>query len=392
MAPLPADDRVLISRCEPVGNLELNNPVIRPASAADIDALLQIERHCFSSDRLSRRSFLRLIRHGHASLQIALTDAGAAAGYALVLYRRGTRLARLYSLAVLPDYRGLGLAQQLLQESELAAREQNCIFMRLEVNVHNDSAIALYRRGGYHPIGTIREYYEDGGDALKMEKPMRRRSGVRPQRRTAFYEQTTPFTCGPASLMMGMHHLDPAYAMSRREELNIWRESTTIFMTAGHGGCSPQGLALSAWRRGLKVTLYCNGSGVPFIDSVRDPDKKQVIALVHQDFVEQLAETDVDIHDQEMTPAQLQHHIHHGDVLISLISTWRLNRNKAPHWVMINAADERFVYLTDPDHDRDEYQSETDYIDVPVEVGEFLAMAAFGRSRLKSTLALSRRS
>ncbi|WP_020680239.1 peptidase C39 family protein [Marinobacterium rhizophilum] len=92
-----------------------------------------------------------------------------------------------------------------------------------------------------------------------------------------------------------------------------------------------------------------------------------------------------------MTPAQLQEHIQNGDVLISLISTWRLNRNKAPHWVIITAADQRFVYLTDPDHDRDEWQSETDYIDVPVEVNEFLAIAAFGRSRLKSTLALSRR-
>lgn len=368
----------------------MNSPTIRPALSADIDALLQIERQCFTSDRLSRRSFQRLIRHGHASLLIALCEDGPA-GYALVLYRRGTRLARLYSLAVRPDRRGRGLAQALLTAGEQAAREQNCIFMRLEVNVRNEAAIALYRRAGYHPIGSIREYYEDGGDALKMEKPIRLHGAIAPERRTAFYEQTTPFSCGPASLMMAMHHLDPEYRMTRREELNIWRESTTIFMTAGHGGCSPQGLALSAWRRGFDVTLYCNATQVPFIDSVRDPDKKQVIALVHEDFVEQLAESDVEIHDQEMTPEQLQRHLRHGDVLISLISTWRLNRNKAPHWVMITAADERCVYLTDPDRERDEYQSETDYIDVPVEVGEFLAMAAFGRSRLKSTVVLSRR-
>ncbi|GGO85828.1 GNAT family N-acetyltransferase [Marinobacterium nitratireducens] len=369
----------------------MNAPSTRLATAADIDDLLRIERQCFTSDRLSRRSFQRLIRHGHASLLLAFHDT-LPAGYALVLYRRGTRLARLYSLAVLPELRGQGVAQRLLDDSEQAAREQNCIFMRLEVNVHNQAAIALYRRAGYHAIGTIRAYYEDGGDALKMEKPIRRQGGIAPERRTAFYEQTTPFSCGPASLMMGMHHLDPGYRMSRREELKIWRESTTIFMTAGHGGCSPQGLALSAWRRGFAVTLYCNATQVPFIDSVRDPDKKQVIALVHEDFTEQLADSDVDIQNQEMTPEQLQRHIARGDVLISLISTWRLNRNKAPHWVMITAADERFVYLTDPDRERDEYQSETDYIDVPVEVGEFLAMAAFGRSRLKSTLALSLRS
>ncbi len=362
----------------------------RPATSADINSLLAIEKACFTSDRLSRRSFSRLIRHGHASLLIAFSE-DELAGYTLVLYRKGTHLARLYSLAVLPHFRGRGIAQKLLSDAELAAREQHCIFMRLEVNVGNRGAIALYESGDYHPIGIIEAYYEDGGNALKMEKPIRRQTPTRGEKRTAFYEQTTAFTCGPSSLMMGMHSLIPDYSMTRREELQIWRESTTIFMTAGHGGCSPQGLALSAWRRGFDVRLYCNSSKVPFIDSVRNSEKKQVITLAHEDFVEQLIETGVEVHDREMTLTQLQQHIRNGDVLISLISTWRLNRNKAPHWVLITAADERFVYLTDPDHDRDEWQSETDYIDVPIEVNEFLAMAAFGRSRLKSTLALSRR-
>lgn len=361
---------------------------IHPATTEDLDALVQIERQCFTTDRLSRRSFQRLIRQGHASLLICRQD-DRPAGYALVLYRNGTHLARLYSLAVLPELRGRGIAQHLIRDAERTASEQLCIFMRLEVSVGNAAAIALYRREGYHPIGTIEAYYEDGTDALKMEKPIRRHRAIKPESRTAYYEQTTPFTCGPASLMMGMHRLDPDYRMTRREELKIWRESTTIFMTAGHGGCSPQGLALSAWRRGYAVTLYCNETGIPFIDSVRDPDKKQVIALVHEEFVEELQETDVRVHNREMTPEQLQQHLSRGDVLISLISTWRLNRNKAPHWVMVTAADERFVYLSDPDNDRDDWQSETEYIDVPIEVGEFLAMAAFGRSRLKTTLALS---
>ncbi|WP_255855570.1 GNAT family N-acetyltransferase/peptidase C39 family protein [Marinobacterium rhizophilum] len=368
----------------------MNTLSTRPATRADIDTLLDIESQCFSADKLSRRSFQRLIKHGHASLLMALCD-GEIAGYTLVLYRKNTHLARIYSLAVLPQMRGRGIARQLLQDAEQTAREERCIFMRLEVNIGNQSAIALYEKSGYRPIGTIDDYYEDGASALKMEKPIRRRAQSGSEVRTAFYEQTTPFTCGPASLMMGMHALTPAYHMTRREELQIWRESTTIFMTAGHGGCSPQGLALSAWRRGFAVQLYCNSTQVPFIDSVRSPEKKQVIALAHEDFSEQLTETGVVLHEREMTLAQLQQHIHDGDVLVSLISTWRLNRNKAPHWVIITAADERFVYLTDPDHDRDEWQSQTDYIDVPVEVNEFLAMAAFGRSRLKSTLALSRR-
>jgi hypothetical protein len=39
------------------------------------------------------------------------------------------------------------------------------------------------------------------------------------------------FTCGPAALMMAMHGLNRDYQPSREEEINLWREATTIFMT-----------------------------------------------------------------------------------------------------------------------------------------------------------------
>jgi len=44
----------------------------------------------------------------------------------------------------------------------------------------------------------------------------------------------------------GMHGINRAYQPSREEEINLWREATTIFMTSGHGGCHPIGLALAA--------------------------------------------------------------------------------------------------------------------------------------------------
>ena len=45
--------------------------------------------------------------------------------------------------------------------------------------------------------------------------------------------------------MMAMAALKPEQEMSRRVELQIWREATTVFMTTGHGGCSAHGLALA---------------------------------------------------------------------------------------------------------------------------------------------------
>ena len=84
----------------------------------------------------------------------------------------------------------------------------------------------------------------------------------------------------------------------RKLELRIWREATTIFMTSGHGGCGPYGLALAAVKRGFEVEIYVSDAGVHFVDSVRSPEKKQVISLVQEDMQDQLEELNVPIHNE----------------------------------------------------------------------------------------------
>ncbi|HCJ63983.1 MAG TPA: hypothetical protein DHV78_06815, partial [Alcanivorax sp.] len=80
----------------------------RPARPEDLDALVDLEQRCFDGDRLSRRSFRHWIRQAHSGLIVAhgLSDEagaeGALAGYALVILQRGTRMARLYSIAADP--------------------------------------------------------------------------------------------------------------------------------------------------------------------------------------------------------------------------------------------------------------------------------------------------
>jgi hypothetical protein len=188
--------------------------------------------------------------------------------------------------------------------------------------------------------------------------------------------------------MMALKTLKPHYDMTRHEELQIWREATTIFMTSGHGGCSPYGLALSSWRRGLQVELYINQAGAPFLNGVRDPDKKAVIELVHEDFLTRIKETGIHTHVQDISSDELEKLLRSGHAIIALISTWRLNRNKAPHWVFVADADEHFVYINDPDISDGPWQSETDYILVPIGIREFVMMVSFGQSRLRALLVL----
>ena len=141
---------------------------IRQAKIDDLAMLVQLEER-FPTDRLSRVNLRRLLRHGHASVWVCEQN-GVLAGNTVVLYRRGTSVARLYSLVVHPDYLRRGIARALLAATESEASVRDCRELRLEVRPDNLPAILLYRNGGYVVTGKAGKFYEDGTDALRMRK------------------------------------------------------------------------------------------------------------------------------------------------------------------------------------------------------------------------------
>ena len=362
-------------------------PSIRNALDTDLDALLALELRAFEGDRLSRRSFRRLIKAGPHQMAV-MTENEQIIGYSVLLFRTGTSLARLYSIALDPIVRGRGLANVLLADAEVRAKAESCVFLRLEVREDNPAAIGLYQKQGYVPFDRVEDYYEDGCSALRFEKRLDISARSDASHAPVYYRQSTDFTCGPAALMMAMHAIDPASPMNRQLELQLWREATTIFMTTGHGGSSPHGLALAALRRNFSVRLYINDPGPPFVDSVRSPEKREVIELVHDDFLIQLQKLNCPIEVSPLGPRQFREILENEDHLVALISTWSLNRNRAPHWVYVNNSDEHFVYVNDPDTDDALWQTEADCRHMPVSLEAFIAMASFGRKRLRCLLAI----
>lgn len=143
----------------------------RVATLLDVPELLALEQHCFTTDRLSRRSFQWMISRAHGELRVA-ENAGQLLGYALVLFRRGTSLARLYSIAIAEPARGMGLGRQLLSRVETSAVAQGCTRLRLEVRTDNPGALSLYERNGYRRFALIDAYYEDHTAALRLEKKL----------------------------------------------------------------------------------------------------------------------------------------------------------------------------------------------------------------------------
>jgi len=144
---------------------------VRAADAADRDWLQALEHRAFVYHRLSRRSFGRFVASSTATLLVAEAQ-GVGVGYALVLFRSASSLARLYSLAVHPARTRRGVGSLLMQEAEAAARERGAMTLRLEVHEANSCTMRLYRKRGYTEFGYRPNYYADGGGALRMQKPL----------------------------------------------------------------------------------------------------------------------------------------------------------------------------------------------------------------------------
>ncbi|PIW28131.1 MAG: ribosomal-protein-alanine acetyltransferase [Rhodospirillales bacterium CG15_BIG_FIL_POST_REV_8_21_14_020_66_15] len=354
--------------------------MIRAATLEDVPALADLEQECFETDRLSLRSFRHLLTRGNASLIVDEAEKGAIAGYSLVLFHRNTSMARLYSLAVLPRWRKGGIARALLEASEKIALEAGTVTMRLEVRRDNARAIAFYERAGYRQFSTYPDYYEDHVDAVRMEKALAPHLSAE-DTPVPYYAQTLEFTCGPACLMMAMKAQEPGLVLDRAFELRLWRESTTIYMTSGHGGCGPFGLALSAWKRGFAVDLFVSEDEALFVDSVRSEEKKEVIRLVQADFLAEIAKTGIRVRHAPPTLAQLRRRFEKGWIPVVLVSAYRLTGYKAPHWMAITGFDDRFVYVHEPYVDVEEGETETVCFGIPIRLGEFDRMMRYGGSK-----------
>ena len=233
---------------------------IRKAERGDLDALMKLEHRVFATDRLSRRSLQRLMRSGTDTVLVAHEN-GELSGVAIVLFRRGSLAARLYSIAVAPHAGGRGVGTKLLAAAEAEALARGCRVMRLEVHHTNHAAIARYRKSGYREFGRLRRYYEDGGDALRFEKRLMPDTAAL-RNAPPYFHQSTEFTCGPACIMMALAWADPKFKPAPALEFALWREATTIVSGSGPGGCDPYGMAVAL--RHQSMVLESNRHAIGF--------------------------------------------------------------------------------------------------------------------------------
>jgi ribosomal protein S18 acetylase RimI-like enzyme len=361
---------------------------IRTARASDVDDLAAIEKAVFSSDRISRRSFRLLIERRTAEILVAEDD-GRVAGYAAVLFRQGSGVARLYSIATSPFFSGRGTGRLLLAAAEDAAFEHGRMMLRLEAREDNSRAIGIYEQAGYRKIGREPGYYADGEAALRYEKTLR--GDVPVATKVPFYQQTCEFTCGPCCLMMAMANFDSEFVPDPVMEIRLWREATTVFMMSGPGGCEPFGLAVSGFESGLSAEIYVSFYGALFLQSVRSEDKRRVMELAQVDFRRRAEQYGIPVHYRAFGIEDVREAIAGGKLVLVLISGFLMFGKKVPHWVLAIGDDGDHILIHDPWVEDETQETILDAANIPVPYGIFMNMAQFGRDGLRAAITLGKR-
>lgn len=115
------------------------------------------------------------------------------------------------------------------------------------------------------------------------------------------------------------------------------------------------------------------------LGTVRDEDRRAVIAMVHQEFSRQIKQTGITVKVEKFDIDAMIKAFDQGGVPLVLISHFRLTGEKC-HWIVMTGYADDFVFFHDPYVDWDLGKTETDSVRIPATRAEFVQMARYGIS------------
>lgn len=133
----------------------------------DIHEIAELDKKCFAIP-WSEQSF-RDETENVLAIYFVARDNGKCIGYAGFWNVSGE--GDITNVAVLPDYRRLGVGSSLIEAVIKKAAELKLALLTLEVRRSNTAAQGLYLKYGFEIIGERKHYYSDNReDALIMAK------------------------------------------------------------------------------------------------------------------------------------------------------------------------------------------------------------------------------
>ena len=140
---------------------------IIPATIRDLNALRRLENICFEKDAWPLFDLIAVLTFPDV-VRLKAVEGNQMVGFIAGDPRPSQGFSWIATIAVLPEYRRKGIGRSLLHSCETRLKTPR---LRLSVRASNQVAIALYEQEGYRAMDVWKAYYNDGENAVVMEKP-----------------------------------------------------------------------------------------------------------------------------------------------------------------------------------------------------------------------------
>jgi ribosomal-protein-alanine N-acetyltransferase len=137
------------------------------ATIRDLNTLYKLERICFEKDAWSLFDLIAVLTFPDV-VRLKAVESDQMVGFVAGDPRPSQGFSWIVTIGVLPNYQRKGVGRALLNACEAQLKTPR---LRLSVRASNQAAINLYEQEGYRTMDIWKAYYDDGENALVMEKP-----------------------------------------------------------------------------------------------------------------------------------------------------------------------------------------------------------------------------
>lgn len=140
---------------------------ILSATLRDLNHLRKLENTCFEKDAWPLFDLIAVLTFPDV-VRLKAVKNGQMVGFVAGDPRPSQGFSWIATIGVLPEYRRQGIARDLLHACEAQLKTPR---LRLSVRASNQAAITLYEQEDYRTTDIWKGYYDDGENAIVMEKP-----------------------------------------------------------------------------------------------------------------------------------------------------------------------------------------------------------------------------
>lgn len=141
--------------------------MIRKATLEDLPTLLELEKVCFRTNPYRQEQIEWFLSTRKAVTFLSIREDRAVGS---VMMSIGGSQGKVVSIGVHPDWRGKGVAKELMKVADKWFTDFGVTEIGLEVSVQNPEAIRLYSSLGFEVARTLKSYYSRNEDAFYMRK------------------------------------------------------------------------------------------------------------------------------------------------------------------------------------------------------------------------------